>query len=42
MVTDLQTTFADDREIEVDNLESVLYSKPGYEWHWTATGFQKG
>ena len=40
MVTDLQTIFADDREIEIDNLESALYSKPGYEWHWTAQGFQ--
>jgi hypothetical protein len=37
MVTDLQTTFADDREIEIDNLESALYSKPGYEWHWILT-----
>jgi hypothetical protein len=40
IVADLQAIFVDDREIEVDNLESELYSKQGYEWHWTALGFQ--
>lgn len=40
ITTDLQAIFADEHEIEIDNLESALYSKPGYEWHWTALGFQ--
>ena len=36
IVTNLQARFADTPKIEVDNLESALYSKPGYKWHWTA------
>ena len=38
--TDLQVTFTNNPEIEVEDLESTLYSKPGYEWHWTSLGFQ--
>lgn len=40
MVTDLQATLADNAEIQVEDLDSTLYSKPGHEWHWTALGFQ--
>jgi hypothetical protein len=37
---DLQMTFADLQQIEVENPESTLPSKPGFEWHWTRLGFQ--
>ncbi|MGH9977834.1 MAG: hypothetical protein ACRD8Z_18660, partial [Nitrososphaeraceae archaeon] len=40
MVTDLHATFAANPEIEVEGFDSALYSKPGYEWHWTIMGFQ--
>jgi hypothetical protein len=40
MVTDLHAILSGNPEIQVEDLESVLYSKPGHEWHWTALGFQ--
>jgi hypothetical protein len=40
MVTDLHATFVDNTEIQIEDLESALYSKPGHEWHWTVMGFQ--
>jgi hypothetical protein len=40
IANDLHATLVDNLEIEVEDLESALYPKPGYEWHWTSLGFQ--
>jgi hypothetical protein len=40
MADDLQKVFADLQPIEVENPESTLSSKPGFEWYWTDRGFQ--
>lgn len=40
LVAGMNSKFTDELKIEVENLESALYSKPGFEWHWTSLGFQ--
>ena len=45
LIADLQGRFTDSHEIEIEDLESKLYSKPGYEWYWTSLGvsaYKKG
>jgi hypothetical protein len=36
----IQKAFVGIQKIQVKNPESTLYSKPGFEWHWTRIGFQ--
>jgi hypothetical protein len=40
LVEEVQTAFVGVEKIEVEHPESTLYSKPGFEWHWTHIGFQ--
>jgi hypothetical protein len=40
LVKEVQTAFVGVEKIQVENPESALYSKPGFEWHWTSNGFQ--
>jgi hypothetical protein len=40
VVDDIQKIFAVDQQIEVENPESILASKSGFQWHWTNLGFQ--
>jgi hypothetical protein len=40
LVADLQKMFADVPKLELENPESLLSSKPDFEWHWTFLGFQ--
>jgi len=39
-IEELQIAFSDLQIIKVDNPESSLSSKPGFDWHWTHMGFQ--
>jgi hypothetical protein len=39
MIDDLETAFGD-QKIEVGNHERFLSPRPGFEWHWTRSGFQ--
>jgi hypothetical protein len=39
LVEEVQRSFIGLQRIQVDP-ESTLYSKPGFKWHWTRSGFQ--
>jgi hypothetical protein len=39
-IEELQISFSDLQIMKVDNPESTLSSKPGFDWHWTDIGFQ--
>lgn len=40
VTNDLETSFADLTPIKVENYDSILSPKPGFEWYWTHLGFQ--
>ena len=37
---EVQAPFAELQKIRVDDVKSVLYSKPEFQWSWTSVGFQ--
>jgi hypothetical protein len=41
LVEEVQTAFVGLQKIQVEDPESTLSSKPGFEWHWTRMGFQR-
>jgi hypothetical protein len=41
LVGEVQKLFAKLQKIQVQNPESTLSSKPGFEWHWRRNGFQR-
>jgi hypothetical protein len=41
LVEEVQTAFVGLQKIHVEDPESTLSSKPGFEWHWTRMGFQR-
>ena len=40
-IEDLTKTFTNIKKIQPYTAESILTSKPGFEWHWTRLGFQR-
>jgi hypothetical protein len=41
LVEEVQTADAGLQKIQVEDPESALCSKPGFEWHWTRVRFQR-